>query len=352
MKKIYLYLIVFICVFSLCLLFIQYEMNESYESSFDLPTIKSHQKETMKNIFGVSLDCKSMPISTSQGLVVDSAIVCNATKDIPKDKLPEFYYEHYPENSDPNGFLFVNLDYTDFKKILYNPKSPKNILCKTKHTYELLKSMLSHKNVIYTGFTSADRYLPNVSKNMRSFIHIPGKSPNKGTVQVIEAWKRNPNWPVLTVICRDELYDELSKTIDMRQISKNINMITSFVLDSKLIELMNMNGIHVCTSKTEGFGHYLNEARSTGAVVLYTDAPPMNEMFVDNETGISVKAQRSFPINDGVCPTFSVTIDSIKESVERVLRKSESDLREMGKRSRDAYLRDDRMFKERLAKLV
>jgi hypothetical protein len=335
---------------SLCVFYVQYEKNESYDSSFEISDIKNHQKNTMKKVYGMAIDCKSIPISTSQGLIMDSAIVCNATKDIPADKLPVFYYEDFPQNPVPHSYLFVNLDYTDFRKLIHDARSPKNILCKTKQTYDILKNVLPpHKNIIYTGFTSIDRYDPSIPKNMKGFIHIPGKSPNKGTEQVIEAWTKSKDWPTLTLICRDELYEELSKKFNMKNL-KNINVINTFLEEAKLYELMNKNGVHVCTSKGEGFGHYLNEARSTQAVVLYTDAPPMNEMFNDM-TGISVKAKLSRTMNDGMCPTYSVTIDSIKESVEKVLGKSEAELSEIGKRARDAYLNDDKMFKERLMRL-
>ncbi len=351
MKKVM--IVLFLLFFIICIVLWFYKDIEKYElyfeTSFDIDTIKKHQFETIKSIFGRTLECKSIPISTSQGLVIDSSIVCDVTKHIPRERLPVFYFETYPENFDENGYLFVNLDYTDFKK-LRQPHSPKNILCKTRQTYQIVKDLFPYKNVVYTGFTSADRYLENISKNMKGFIHIPGKSPHKGTVQVVAAWSNHPNWPLLTLVCRDEVYNELIKTYDFKKIL-NINVINTFLSEKKLFELMNQNGIHICTSKNEGFGHYLNEARSTSAVVLYTNQPPMNEMFKDNESGIAVSAIQGPSMNDGICPTYLVTIDSIKESVENVLRKNEKELYEIGRKARESFLRDDQLFREKMNRL-
>ena len=44
--------------------------------------------------------------------------------------------------------------------------------------------------------------------------------------------------------------------------------------------------VHICPSAREGFGHYINEARSVGAVVLTIDAAPMSEFVVDGESGV------------------------------------------------------------------
>jgi hypothetical protein len=44
-----------------------------------------------------------------------------------------------------------------------------------------------------------------------------------------------------------------------------------------------LQGVHLCLSSKEGFGHYLNSARASGALVVVTDHPPMNE-FTDGQT--------------------------------------------------------------------
>ncbi len=326
-------------------------INETFfDTLFDIPTIRRKQEETNQHIFGNRLEtCKSIPISTSQGLIMDSSIVCNVTKDVKNP--PTFYYEVYPENPDKNAFFFVNLDLTDFRKLQEeDPNSPQTILCKTRQTYDILSRLLRYKKVIYTGFTSVDKWIQNISKNYRSYIHVAGKSEYKGTHHVIEAWTRHPEWPTLTLICRDEIL-ETSKHL-LRDTIKNINLVRSFLSDKELDQLMNKNGIHICTSKHEGFGHYLNEARSSEAVVLYTNAPPMNEKFVDGVSGISVISTNGIPVNNGICPTYNVSANTIEQSVERTLRMSITELAQIGKKARQDFLRDDHDFKQRLLSIL
>lgn len=43
-------------------------------------------------------------------------------------------------------------------------------------------------------------------------------------------------------------------------------------------------------SEREGFGHYLNEARSVGALILTTDHAPMSKL-IDGTNGILVRPE-------------------------------------------------------------
>jgi len=324
---------------------------------FDNDAIRRKQEETNQDIFGDRLQsCKSIPVSTSQGLIMDSSIVCNATKDADKSRIPVFYYEIYPQNCDKNAYFFVNLDMTDFRRLQQDHLSPKTILCKTHQAYNILSRLLPYKDVKYTGFTSVDRFQPSISKNYHSFIHVAGKSPYKGTDQIVNAWLNHPEWPALTLICKgiEGSSDNMLEIVKNMMVKpqKNIILIDTYVSDEKLAKYMNENGIHLCTSKHEGFGHYLNEARSLEAVVLYTDAPPMNEKFEHGVSGISVKASNGPMINEGICPTYLVNRKSIEDAVGQVIGMSEHSLREIGKKARLRYLQDDRDFKKNIMSIL
>ncbi|GMF20855.1 unnamed protein product [Phytophthora lilii] len=46
----------------------------------------------------------------------------------------------------------------------------------------------------------------------------------------------------------------------------------------------------MCPSRTEGYGHYINQGRASGAVIVTTDAAPMNELITSRKMGVLVQA--------------------------------------------------------------
>src|SRR5206468_4109481 len=84
--------------------------------------------------------------------------------------------------------------------------------------------------------------------------------------------------------------------------ARNIRIINDRISDDDLLNLMNRCAIHVCPSITEGFGHTIHEALSCAAVLITTDAPPMNELTRD--CAILVKPARSGTM--GLATTYHV----------------------------------------------
>jgi glycosyltransferase involved in cell wall biosynthesis len=62
----------------------------------------------------------------------------------------------------------------------------------------------------------------------------------------------------------------------------------SRITDAELLYEMNAAQIHLCPSRAEGWGHYITEGLSVGALVIATDGSPMNE-HVRPEHGILVR---------------------------------------------------------------
>ncbi len=144
------------------------------------------------------------------------------------------------------------------------------LLCKTLDAIRAFSDIKDRTH--YLGFTSLDRHQSNIEKSFDKYLHLAGKSEKKGTLSVINAWKKHPEWPTLT------LQTTVPSHIESAQDVPNIHLITTNQSGQELLKLMNSHGIHLCVSEMEGFGHYIVEALSTGAIVVSTDGAPMNEL--------------------------------------------------------------------------
>lgn len=326
-------LLLFIIIISLTF-YIFYNYNERYT-----------EKEIKKAINDISntKNIKNVPYTLSTGLLIDSIIIKNILKD--KENSYNINYEEYNYKNNKNyndSYLFVNLDITNFDRLIKDKLSPNNIICKTKQTYEILNLKLKNKKIIYSGFTSLDRYNPYVIKDYKSFIHNVGKSPYKGTKNVINVWKSNPHFPTLTIICRNK---KVLNGDDIKNV-KNIKLVSNYLSEKELENEINKNGIHICPSNNEGFGHYINEAMSAKSVVLLTNAPPMNEFY-----GIPIDIRYKSLINNGWCPYYEIDEKHLEKIVNNIINMNDNDIKSLekiGNTSRELYLSNDLNFKNRI----
>lgn len=152
------------------------------------------------------------------------------------------------------------------------------ILCKTAHAEKLFSAHApAATRVRRIGFCSRNQKLESIAvtpeEKFNAFFHLAGKSSAKGTAEIISLWCRHPEWPQLTIVQNKKKAQPLPTPQP-----KNISLMVDYLSNEQLRELQNHIGIHLCPSRCEGWGHYLVEAMSTAAVVVTTDAPPMNEL--------------------------------------------------------------------------
>ncbi len=191
-------------------------------------------------------------------------------------------------NSAPKNILVPNQEWILGRNRILFPLMDR-IACKTRHAVELFEGCGSE--VQFMGFRTESRNIEGSERDPAQYLHIAGLSPLKGTECLLEVWARHPEWPKLTVVTR------LPVSSDAKS-ATNIEIIDQHLPQSDLKTLQNLSATHICTSLSEGFGHYILEALSTGALVLTTDAPPMNELITDG-SGIRVSFQNSAPRMQG-----------------------------------------------------
>ena len=209
------------------------------------------------------------------------------------------------------------------------------VLCKTRHAMGIFANLGCATR--YIGFTSLDRLDSSVPRE-RSFFHLAGGSRAKGTQVLLDAWRRHPEWPRLTVV-------QCAKGAIKGPLAGNVEYLIGRMHDTALRRLQNMHAFHVCTSEVEGFGHSLMEAMSTGAVVIATDGAPMNEL-VRPDRGLLVRPARTETLN--LAPRYLVDVAGIEAAVEQALALGDERLSTMSAAARQYYVQSDAGFRERL----
>lgn len=210
------------------------------------------------------------------------------------------------------------------------------VLTKTRHATDIFAARGCR--VAQIGFTSEDRLDPSVPRE-RTFFHLAGRSRNKGTQRLLELWRRHPEWPHLTVVQSPREAKPFDPPV------ANITHRIDYVDDAELRRMQNASWFHVCSSETEGFGHYLVEAMSVGAITITTDAPPMNEL-VEADRGILVPYGRMD--TQFLANTYFFDEAAAEAAIERMIAMSDEELQRMGANARAWYLGNDRGFSARL----
>lgn len=196
-----------------------------------------------------------------------------------------------------------------------------------------------HTGVYYTGWTSHDMLILGRERKHgpAMFLHAPGNSSAKGTKEVLEVFSIRPHLE-LTLISRRG-WGTLPRNV------KHSDRLDT----AEFRQALNSHLVHLCPSSYEGYGHYINEARSVGAVIISTNAAPMNELV--NESFGLLAAVRSTSVQNAAVHQH-VDPFAIAELLDACMATPEHVLERIGARAREAYLLDDQHFQERLIQAI
>lgn len=192
-----------------------------------------------------------------------------------------------------------------------------------------------HARVEYLGWESEDRYDGAIGKRLQ-FLHIAGLSLYKGTQSVIEAWVRgNIQWPLVVI-------SHIARPFE----SGNVRVIAERVSDEDLRRLQNESLVWLQPSEAEGFGHVIHEGRSCGAVVVTTDAAPMNE------AGGTLRLKGEVFEKLGLSDRVRVDPGELAGLVAGLAQMGEAELLRFGMAARAGFLLEREEFAYRLRRLM
>ncbi|KAG1688107.1 hypothetical protein DVH05_004977 [Phytophthora capsici] len=259
------------------------------------------------------------------------------------------------------------------------------VICRTLACDQRVKAWYAQEGnprnakVFYTRFTSSDSAAHAIEmlgeENIRRksfskprFTHTAGSSPYKGTEQVLDCWLSHPNFPPLDLYIHETLYGEnFQATYDDAILeATNVNLIRKRMDSVGFGQMLAESSFFLCPSTQEGYGHYIDQARASGGVIITTDAHPMNELISSKDMGVLVKSRRESGPDmllggafhgthglksvDGLVAKFSA--QDLCESVEYVLKETSITQREtMAKEARRQYHQDTKFFAQRMIQL-
>ncbi|MEI6804935.1 MAG: glycosyltransferase family 25 protein [Myxococcaceae bacterium] len=289
--------------------------------------------------------------------------------------LVNIFIEHvYDLNANKKAkfnWLMINQEFVDSPDRLENIDL---VLCKTQLAADLMLKYAEKYHlkfrVYYSKFTSFIDASVILGKDFDLALHSAGKSPFKNTGSVLHAWMKNPGFPKLIVTCRDYmpgdhngclsqnakpvLYDYQIPIVDGEaHMASNLELFTGFVSQSKLENWQNQAGYYIVPSSVEGYGHYINEGRAKGAVVITTDAPPMNEMVEDGVTGFLVPVKDSWLMNTySGALAYGIDPSELAKVIDKVVALPEDQKLKIGENGRKSFLADRVYFQNHMRTLV
>lgn len=213
------------------------------------------------------------------------------------------------------------------------------VLAKTRHA-ETIFNEAGARSCIYSGFTSEDRFDAAVEKDWLRFFHLAGGNTLKGTDDLLRLWAAHPEWPEL--VLRQKPGDA------PESLPENVTLHARYLGDAELRSLQNACGIHLCPSQSEGWGHHILEAMSTGAVTLTTDAPPMNEIVTPN-SGVLVPTTHWQPRHLG--RRYFVDTAALERTIEELIAMPPDAKARLGEAAKERFRLIDDAFRKRLTEL-
>jgi len=243
------------------------------------------------------------------------------------------------------NWLFPNDEWWNSLNDQFLPRITK-VCCKTQDSYRHWCQKVDPAKCVYVGFEARDLYHPEIPRENK-FLHLAGGSEFKNTEAVIQAWK-NGNWAYkpfpLTVVTLQKKWQALCEDVD------NVTWIPR-VNEDELVQLMNSHRFHLMPSAYEGFGHAIHEGLGCGALVLTTDAPPMNEFDgIVTEWKIPVVSQTP----RSLAQLNQVSLIGVQAAVCKAIETT-SHPNELERRScaaREAFLNARKIFRQKFLSMV
>lgn len=184
---------------------------------------------------------------------------------------------------------------------------------------------------------------------------------------MLECWLSRPDFPTLDLFIDAIGMQERHKDTHEQVLNaSNIALTNRRMLPVEFGKAIAESSFFLCPSVMEGYGHYINQARATGGVIVTTDVAPMNELVSGGFSGVLVptttyrdshqflggasKAEHALRDVPGMVANVQ-TKDVCNAVEEVVLRTSVAKREAMARRARSEYHADTAHFAREMLRL-
>jgi hypothetical protein len=165
-----------------------------------------------------------------------------------------------------------------------------HIWCKTDHAVEIFKPF--NPNTKYIGWSSIAKGIPE-RKNFSKAIVLAGKNVFRHPQIIINVYAALTPEALSKLPDLHVVYDGTRMNVVVPEnLSKKVTLYSNTLKQKEYDELLAECGLAICISSAEGFGHAINEAASSGCVLMMTDIPAFNEFGYE---GFVVPAHKEIP---------------------------------------------------------
>lgn len=206
------------------------------------------------------------------------------------------------------------------------------IWCKTQEAVEIFKDL--HPNVKYIGWTSIAKGIPE-KKNFHKALVLTGKNIYRHPQLIVDAYAlavaKDTKLPELHIV-----YDGTRLRVDVPEsLTSKIVLYSSTLKQGEYDLLVQECGLAICCSGAEGFGHAVNEAASTGSVLLLNDILPFKEFGYET---IWVNTEQTVPHPECLGVICKTTPDAVVDALEQYAAMSFKERKQRGNTNADKYL--------------
>jgi len=178
---------------------------------------------------------------------------------------------------------------------------------KTREAYNIFSK--HSPNVQYIGWTSIDKIF-NEKKNYHKGIVLVGKNSNRNPKPVLQAYlKIKTSNPKLYALLPDLVIPYNPDYVRFHfpaELEDKITLISKVLSESEYDDLLKECGLAICTSATEGFGHAVNEAMSSGCNLIVSTILPFLALTDNRGLFVGTKEKIEHPIFFGNLVDVSV----------------------------------------------